>query len=126
MEKFNIKEWQDKHLNESDIKWGTLDKIIKAAKYDPATGKKILQFASTHPPHNPHIKDPSPSKWGEELKYLNDLGNGKWRKKPDGSVRDMRKALKASWGLNKSFVYNNKKENKIILAYWFSTTRWSK
>ena len=37
-------------LNESDIKWGTLDKIIKTAKYDPATGKKILKWAATHPP----------------------------------------------------------------------------
>ena len=42
-------------LNESDIKWGTLDKIIKTAKYDPATGKKILKWAATHPPHNPYI-----------------------------------------------------------------------
>jgi hypothetical protein len=121
-------------LNESDIKWSTLDKIIKAAKYDPATGKKILKWAANTPAHNPyihrqqaHIKDPSTSYWREELKFLNSLGNGEWRKKEDGSVRDMRKALKADpWGLNKQFVYNDRRENKIILAYWFSTTRWSK
>ncbi len=116
-------------LNESDIKWSTLDKIIKAAKYDPATGKKIMKWAANTPAHNPYLPAgvSFTRKWREELKFLNDLGNGKWRKKEDGSVRDMRKALKADpWGLNKQFVYNDRRANKIVLAYWFSTTRWSK
>ncbi len=111
-------------LNESDIKWGTLDKIIKTAKYDPATGKKILKWAATHPPHNPYIhkdnadiKDPSTSYWRRPMKLLNNFIK---------TEDDIWPAHKENYLDKYQFGANGKKLNKIILAYWFSTTRWRK
>jgi len=111
-------------LNESKINWGILDKIIKTAKYDPATGKKILKWAATHPPHNPyiykdyaHIKDPSTSYWKGEMKLLN-----RFIKTED----DIWPAHKENWLDKAQYGDNGKKLNKIILAYWFSTTKWKK
>jgi hypothetical protein len=111
-------------LNESDIKWGTLDKIIKTAKYDPATGKKILKWAATHPSHNPYIlkkfadiKDPSTSYWRKEMKLLNQFIE---------TEDDIWPAHKGNYLDKHGHVYNGKKLNKIILAYWFSTTKWRK
>ena len=108
-------------LNESDIKWSTLDKIIKTAKYDLATGKKILQWAATHPPHSPYLREPSTRKWKKELKYCDWLA--KEARMSDGSKVDMR--TQAVKYLDKSF-WGGQKEAKIILAYWFSTNRWKK
>jgi hypothetical protein len=107
-------------LNEGDINWGTLDNIIKTAKYDPATGKKILQWAATHPPHSPYLREPSTRKWKKELKYCDWLA--KDARMSDGSKFDMRNGVKK---LDASF-WGGKKEAKIILAYWFSTNRWRK
>ena len=111
-------------LNEGDIKWGTLDNIIKTAKYDPATGKKILKWAATHPPHNPYIhkdyadiKDPSTSYWRREMKLLNNFIK---------TEDDIWPAHKDNYLDKHQFGANGKKLNRIILAYWFSTTRWKK
>ena len=109
-------------LNESDIKWGTLDKIIKTAKYDPAMGEKIRKWAATHPPHNPYIykdyaEQKPPQNWKRPMKLLDDFIK---------TEDDIWPAHKQNYLDKHQFGANGKKLNKIILAYWFSTTKWRK
>jgi len=116
--RFNIKEWQNKHLLKESKKNGLdeslneiskIDKIINAAKYDPATAKK--NFKATL-----YYREESDGLLKKYMKFLNqlrDTGLG------DGSRVDMRKAAKY---LDASF-WISMKEAKVLLAYWMGTNR---